>query len=159
MVRRASGRARLPACVVRMRSVLRFIVTISSRAARKISVAVNQVNRGEDDIVRNAREDRMERWDDRLSRRRFLRGLVWGSTAAAVAAPAARPPRVAAATPSLEWQALAAAAKKEGKVAVNTFTGQGYARVLKLFSQAYPDIKLEHTNLESADFAPRVIQE
>jgi iron(III) transport system substrate-binding protein len=143
-----------------MRSVLRFIVTISSRDARKISVAVDQVNRGEDDIVPNAREDRMELRGDRFSRRRFLRGVLWGSTAASVAASAgARPTRVAAATPSPEWQALVAAAKKEGKVAVNTFTGQGYARVLKLFSQAHPDIKLEHTNLESADFAPRVIQE
>jgi iron(III) transport system substrate-binding protein len=83
--------------------------------------------------------------------------VVWGSTAAAVAASGARPTRVAAATPSPEWHALVAAAKKEGKVAVNTFTGQGYARVLKLFSQAYPDIKLEPH--QPADFAPRVIQE
>ena len=58
-----------------------------------------------------------------------------------------------------EWEQTVAAAKKEGKVAVNTFTGQGYGRVFKLFSQAYPEIKLDHTNLESADFAPRVIQE
>jgi iron(III) transport system substrate-binding protein len=65
----------------------------------------------------------------------------------------------AAATPSADWEQVLAAAKKEGKVAVDTFTGQGYARVFKLFTQAYPEIKLEHTNLESADFAPRVIQE
>ena len=52
-----------------------------------------------------------------------------------------------------------ATAKKEGKVAVNTFTGQGYARVLKLFSQAYPDIKVDHTSLEPVDFAPRLINE
>ena len=58
-----------------------------------------------------------------------------------------------------EWEPMVAAARKEGKVAVNTFTGQGHARVLKLFSQAYPDIKVEHTNLEAVDFAPRVIQE
>jgi len=42
---------------------------------------------------------------------------------------------------------------------VNTFTGQGYARVFKLFGQAHPEIKLDHTNLESADFAPRLVQE
>src|SRR5207245_3450987 len=58
-----------------------------------------------------------------------------------------------------EWEPMVAAARKEGKVSVNTFTGQGYARVLKLFSQTYPDIKLEHTNLEPVEFSPRVIQE
>jgi iron(III) transport system substrate-binding protein len=52
-----------------------------------------------------------------------------------------------------------AAAKKEGKVAVNTFTGHGYGRVLKLFTRAYPEIKLNHTNLEPVEFSPRVIQE
>src|SRR5262249_23138972 len=57
------------------------------------------------------------------------------------------------------WDAVVAAARREGKVAVNTFTGLGYARVLKLFAQAYPDIKVEHTNLEPLDFSPRVIQE
>src|SRR5262245_26519350 len=60
---------------------------------------------------------------------------------------------------SPEWEPMVVAARKEGKVAVNTFTGQGHARVLKLFSQTYPDIKVEHTNLEAVDFAPRVIQE
>jgi iron(III) transport system substrate-binding protein len=64
-----------------------------------------------------------------------------------------------AASPSPPWEQMAAAAKKEGKVSVNTFTGQGYARILKLFTQAYPDIKLEHTNLEPVEFSPRVIQE
>jgi iron(III) transport system substrate-binding protein len=52
-----------------------------------------------------------------------------------------------------------AAAKKEGKVAVNTFTGQSYGRVLKLFAQAYPEIKVDHTNLEPVDFSPRIINE
>ena len=61
-----------------------------------------------------------------------------------------RTSRVVAAT---EWEQVVAAAKKEGKVAVNTFTGQGYARVFKLFTQAYPEIKLDHTNLEPADFS------
>ena len=53
-----------------------------------------------------------------------------------------------------EWTALVAAAKKEGKVVVNTFPGDGYGRALKPFTQAYPDIKLEHTSLHSQDFAP-----
>src|SRR5438132_13222488 len=86
-----------------------------------------------------------------LTRRRLLGGLVVGGAAAL-----GRAARGSAAT---EWEQAVAAAKKEGKVAVDTFTGQGYARVFKLFTQAYPEIKLEHTNLESADFAPRVIQE
>src|SRR5262245_34408923 len=60
---------------------------------------------------------------------------------------------------SAEWTALVAAAKKEGKVVVNTFPGDGYARALKPFTQAYPDIKLEHTSLHSQDFAPRILQE
>ena len=55
--------------------------------------------------------------------------------------------------------ALVAAARKEGKVVVNTFPGDGYARALKPFTQAYPDIKLEHTSLHSQDFAPRILQE
>ena len=99
----------------------------------------------------------MERWigsslvSPAVSRRDLLRGLAGG--AATVASPAW------AALAATEWEQVVAAAKKEGKVAVNTFTGQGYARIFKLFSQAYPEIKLDHTNLESADFAPRLLQE
>ena len=52
-----------------------------------------------------------------------------------------------------------AGAKKEGKVVVNTFPGDGYKRALKAFTQAHPDIKLEHTGLHSQDFAPRILQE
>ena len=70
--------------------------------------------------------------------------------ARAGAAAASRPP---------EWPQLVAAAKKEGKVVVNTFPGDGYKRALKAFTQAYPDIKLEHTGLHSQDFAPRILQE
>ena len=54
---------------------------------------------------------------------------------------------------------MLAGAKKEGKVVVNTFPGDGYKRALKAFTQAYPDIKLEHTGLHSQDFAPRIMQE
>jgi iron(III) transport system substrate-binding protein len=86
-----------------------------------------------------------------VARRDVLRALAGG---ALLLSGRARP--AAAAT---EWESLVAAAKREGKVVVNTFTGQGYARVFKLFAQAYPEVKLDHTNLESADFAPRLIQE
>lgn len=87
----------------------------------------------------------------RMSRRGLLR-VIAGAASGLAAAPLA-----GAASP--EWDHLVAAAKKEGKVAVNTFTGKGYARVFKLFTRAHPEIKLEHTNLEAGEFSPRVIQE
>ena len=89
--------------------------------------------------------------EPRIDRRCFLYG-------AALATMAGRPAHASAAT-SPEWDQTVAAAKKEGKVAINTFTGQGYARVLKLFAQAYPEIKVDHTNLEPVDFSPRIINE
>ena len=88
-----------------------------------------------------------------ITRRRFL-----ARTALAGGAAALRPPRRAAAQ-SAEWAQVVAAAKKEGKVVVNTFPGDVYKRALKSFTQAYPDIKLEHTGLHSQDFAPRIVQE
>src|SRR4029453_9387053 len=85
----------------------------------------------------------------RLSRRRLLRTAVLAGAAAAIGA------RRAAAQASPEWTALVAAAKKEGKVVVNTFPGDGYGRALNPLTQTYPDIKLEHTSLHSQDSAPR----
>jgi ABC-type Fe3+ transport system substrate-binding protein len=86
------------------------------------------------------------------SRRGVLRGFAGGAAGLLVG-------RARVARAATEWEHVVAAAKQEGKVAVNTFTGQGYARVFKLFGQAHPEIKLDHTNLESADFAPRLVQE
>jgi iron(III) transport system substrate-binding protein len=88
-------------------------------------------------------------------RRRFLRSLAGG---AVFAAAGGRAPRLTAAT-SPEWEQTVAAAGKEGKVAINTFTGQGYGRVLKLFARTYREIKVDHTNLEAVDFSPRIIGE
>ncbi len=93
--------------------------------------------------------------DAMLTRRSVICGFVLGGAAAAFS-DATRPD---VATASQEWDQIVAAAKKEGKVAVNTFTGTGYARIFKLFTQAYPEIKLDHTNLEPVDFSPRVIAE
>jgi len=87
----------------------------------------------------------------RLGRRQFLVTLAAGVAGTAVGS------RAAASTP--EWRQTVAAAKKEGKVVLNTFPGDGYKRALKSFTQAYPDIKLEHTSLHSQDFAPRITQE
>jgi iron(III) transport system substrate-binding protein len=95
-----------------------------------------------------------------ISRRRLLQifGLGGASALGGAAALTRATPARAAATPQ-EWQQVVAAAKKDGKVVVNTFPGDGYKRALKAFTQAYPDIKLEHTSLHSQDFAPRVMQE
>jgi len=90
----------------------------------------------------------------RLSRRRLLRTVLVGGAAAAVGVR-----RVSAADASPEWAPLLAAARKEGKVVVNTFPGDGYGRALRPFTQAFPDVKLEHTSLHSQDFAPRILQE
>jgi ABC-type Fe3+ transport system substrate-binding protein len=90
----------------------------------------------------------------RISRRRWLRTVLMGG----VAVTAGRR-RVDAAEMPPEWAPLVAAAKKEGKVVVNTFPGDGYGRALKPFTQAFPDIKVEHTSLHSQDFSPRIMQE
>ena len=86
-------------------------------------------------------------WREDISRRAVLGGFTWGA-----ATVLCRPSGAGAST---EWEQTLAAAKKEGKVAVNTFTGQAYARVFKLFTQAYP----EHTSLEPVDFVPRLTAE
>jgi iron(III) transport system substrate-binding protein len=86
-----------------------------------------------------------------MTRRSFTRTIALGAVATLA-------PRRAAAQ-SADWAQTVTAAKKEGKVVVNTFPGDVYKRALKAFSQAYPDIKLEHTGLHSQDFAPRIIQE
>jgi len=89
----------------------------------------------------------------RVGRREFL-GTTIG-LAGAVTVGSARP----ATAGTAEWRELVAAANKDGKVIVNTFPGDGYKRALKAFTEAFPDIKLEHTSLHSQDFAPRILQE
>ena len=88
-----------------------------------------------------------------ITRRRFLAGAALGGSAVALG-----PARRAAAQPA-DWSQVVAAAKKEAKVVVNTFPGDVYKRALKAFTQAYPEVKLEHTSLHSQDFAPRILQE
>ena len=88
-----------------------------------------------------------------ISRRRLLEGAALAGAAAALG-----PVRRAGAQAG-DWPQTVAAAKKEGKVVVNTFPGDGYKRALKAFTQAYPEIRLEHTGLHSQDFAPRITQE
>lgn len=101
----------------------------------------------------------------RISRRRLLRtsSVLAGASLLAGAGTftggLVRPRAARAAATLQEWQQIVAAAKQEGKVVVNTFPGDGYKRALKVFTQAYPDVKLEHTGLHSQDFAPRILQE
>jgi ABC-type glycerol-3-phosphate transport system substrate-binding protein len=90
----------------------------------------------------------------RVGRRQLLGGAVLGAAAATLGGP-----RASRADVPADWPATVAAAKKEGKVVVNTFPGDGYKRALKSFGQAYPDIKIEHTGLHSQDFSPRIMQE
>jgi iron(III) transport system substrate-binding protein len=90
--------------------------------------------------------------DARVTRRDLLRAMAVG--AAALVAPSR-----AGAAPPADWPQVVAAAKKEGKLVVNTFPGDGFGRALKPFAQAYPEIKLEHTQLHSQNFAPRILQE
>ena len=89
-----------------------------------------------------------------MTRRELTRALMLAGAAAATS-----PPRPVTAAAPPDWPQVVAAAKKEGKLAVNTFPGDGYGRALKSFTQAYPEIKLEHTSLHSQDFAPRILQE
>src|SRR5262245_2455152 len=92
----------------------------------------------------------------RITRRRLLQATL----AAGAATGLGRYVSVVDAAPlPADWPQVVAGAKKEGKVVVNTFPGDGYKRALKAFSQAYPDIKIEHTGLHSQDFAPRILQE
>ena len=62
----------------------------------------------------------------RLSRRRLLHTMLVGGAAAAVGVR-----RVGAADVSPEWASLLGAAKKDGKVVVNTLPGEGYGRALR----------------------------
>jgi iron(III) transport system substrate-binding protein len=92
--------------------------------------------------------------------------------AAATSAPAAAPPptiapavapasgpSVASKDFTAAWDALVEAAKKEGKLAVNTFPGTGYRQALEVFTERYPGITLDHTNMIAREVAARVIPE
>jgi iron(III) transport system substrate-binding protein len=86
------------------------------------------------------------------------------------AAPAAAPTTAPAVAPAggqsppandftATWNAVVEAARKEGKLAVNTFPGTGYRQALDVFSERYPGITLEHTNMIAREVAARVIPE
>lgn len=91
-----------------------------------------------------------------ISRRHILRSLGAGGAvlAAAACAPAATPaapppaapvPNAPAPTPwQKDWDALVAAAKQEGKLALYSAPGAGYAKAVAAFEAAFPGIRVEH---------------
>ncbi|MFN0071141.1 MAG: ABC transporter substrate-binding protein [Chloroflexota bacterium] len=82
--------------------------------------------------------------------------------AAPTSAPAIAPAAVApTAAPDFTatWDALVDAAKKEGKLAVNTFPGTGYRQALSVFSERFPGISIDHTTMIAREVAVRVIPE
>src|SRR5215207_2061412 len=84
--------------------------------------------------------------------------------AAPTSAPAVVAPASGAAAPPANdamaaWDALVAAAKKEGKVVVNTFPGSGYRQALTLFEEKYAPIKVEHTTMIAREIAVKALGE
>jgi iron(III) transport system substrate-binding protein len=58
-----------------------------------------------------------------------------------------------------EWDKTLAAAKQEGKLTLITHPGTDYRRLVELFQEKYPDIKVEHTGARPSDISPKVIAE
>ncbi len=58
-----------------------------------------------------------------------------------------------------EWDKTLAAAKQEGKMTLITHPGTDYKRLVELFQEKYPDIKVEHTGARPSDISPKVIAE
>lgn len=58
-----------------------------------------------------------------------------------------------------EWDAVVEAARKEGKLVVNTFPGTGFRQAIAVFEEKYPGIAIDHTTMIARDLATRVIQE
>ncbi|MFN0073888.1 MAG: ABC transporter substrate-binding protein [Chloroflexota bacterium] len=124
---------------------------------------------------------------DRLKRRRFIRVLMAGSAgiltaacsaaqpaappttapAASTSAPAAAPQQAPASAPAAapagseaQWQTLVEAARKEGKVTVQTPAGAGYREAIDVFAKAFPGIEPEHISFpDAATFVPKIRNE
>jgi len=71
------------------------------------------------------------------------------------AAPAAKPDNFQA-----DWDALVDAAKKEGKVVIQTPAGAGYREAVDQFGKAFPGIEAEHLPFpDSATYIPKITSE
>jgi len=82
-----------------------------------------------------------------------------GSGAPAPKSPAAAPPASVAPASTADWNAVLAAAKKEGRLAVGGPPGQPWRDALTMFSQQYADIRMEFFGASTTDFWPRVERE
>jgi iron(III) transport system substrate-binding protein len=85
-------------------------------------------------------------------------GAAQPSGAAAPAKPAPTAPATAASA-SADWEALVAAARQEGRLAVSIPPGQFWRQAISTFEQDYPGMSLELAGANSRDFWPRVFQE
>lgn len=98
-----------------------------------------------------------------MNRRTFLQASA--AALASACAPQAPSPESSGAAPTgasweREWNDLVAAAKREGKVAVNTFVGESFRKPLEEFEKAFPGITVEHSTFGTGSiFAPKAIQE
>ena len=63
------------------------------------------------------------------------------------------------ASASADWEALVAAARQEGRLAVSIPPGQFWRQAISTFEQDYPGIAIELAGANSRDFWPRVFQE
>jgi iron(III) transport system substrate-binding protein len=77
-------------------------------------------------------------------------------------APPPAPPQQAPAAPTTssseaQWQALVEAARKEGKVTVQTPAGSAYREAIDAFGKAYPGIEPDHLSFpDAATFVPKI---
>jgi len=102
-----------------------------------------------------------------VTRRAALKaGGLAGAALAAACAPGASPQEVpfAAGGPAGEWQAqwesLIAAAKREGKVVVQTPVGAGFREALEAFAKAFPGVEPEQQAFaDSATYTPKILEE
>lgn len=98
--------------------------------------------------------------------------LIGCSSAAPSASPptaAPAPPTTAAAKPDTksepraawqdEWDKTIAAAKQEGRITLVTHPGTDYQRLVQLFQEKYPEIKVDHTGSRPSDISPKIIAE
>ena len=72
------------------------------------------------------------------------------SPSAAAELPADRPLTPDAAWEQ-EWQELIAAARKDGRLSLLTWVGRGYRRMIEVFEQSFPGIRVDHVEESSAD--------
>lgn len=101
-----------------------------------------------------------------VSRRTFL-ATAAGSATAAACAPAAPPAgttQTGSGGPKAEWERqwddLLAAAKKEGRVVVQTAAGAGYRETIEEFNKAFPGVEAEHVQFpDAATYVPKITQE